>query len=53
MLFNYNEDKTITSDNEYPYLVYGRVSTVKDEQVSSIENQIDICCDWIVLFMKL
>lgn len=47
MLLNYNQEKTITSYNDYPYLVYGRVSTEKDEQVSSIENQIDICRDWL------
>ncbi|MBP3040556.1 recombinase family protein, partial [Bacillaceae bacterium Marseille-Q3522] len=46
MLFNSNEKKLITY-NEYPYLIYGRVSSDKDEQVSSIENQIDICRNWI------
>ncbi|WP_367616790.1 recombinase family protein [Heyndrickxia coagulans] len=30
-----------------PYLIYGRVSTEKDEQVSSLENQVDICRNWI------
>ncbi|MBO8163777.1 MAG: recombinase family protein [Brevibacillus sp.] len=29
------------------YAVYVRVSTDKDEQVSSIENQIDICRNWL------
>lgn len=29
------------------YAVYGRVSTEKDEQISSIENQIDICRNWL------
>ncbi len=29
------------------YAVYGRVSTEKDEQLSSIENQIDICRNWL------
>lgn len=29
------------------YAVYVRVSTDKDEQVASIQNQIDICRYWI------
>ena len=29
------------------YAVYVRVSTDKDEQVSSVENQVDICRYWI------
>ncbi|WP_129692295.1 hypothetical protein [Gottfriedia acidiceleris] len=29
------------------YANYVRVSTDKDEQVSSVENQIDICRNWI------
>ncbi|MCI1693808.1 recombinase family protein [Aneurinibacillus aneurinilyticus] len=29
------------------YAVYVRVSTDKDEQISSIENQIDICRNWL------
>ncbi|MED4125559.1 recombinase family protein [Halalkalibacterium halodurans] len=29
------------------YAVYVRVSTEKDEQISSIQNQIDICRNWI------
>ena len=29
------------------YAVYIRISTDKDEQVSSVENQIDICRNWI------
>lgn len=37
----------ITKYSDYPYLVYGRVSTEKDEQVASLENQIDICRNWI------
>ncbi len=32
---------------ESPYMVYVRVSTDKDEQVSSPENQIDICRYWL------
>jgi len=47
MLLDYDKDKKITTYSEYPYLVYGRVSTEKDEQVSSLENQIDICRDWL------
>ncbi|MGZ4133834.1 MAG: recombinase family protein [Tumebacillaceae bacterium] len=29
------------------YAVYVRVSTDKDEQISSIENQVDICRNWL------
>lgn len=29
------------------YAVYVRVSTDKDEQVSSVENQVDICRNWL------
>lgn len=29
------------------YAVYVRVSTDKDEQISSVENQIDICRNWL------
>lgn len=29
------------------YAVYARVSTDKDEQISSVENQIDICRNWL------
>lgn len=29
------------------YAVYGRVSTEKDEQLSSIDNQIEICRHWL------
>lgn len=41
------EDDMITTYKEYPYLIYGRVSTEKDEQVSSLENQLDICRNWL------
>ncbi|SDZ68444.1 Site-specific DNA recombinase [Evansella caseinilytica] len=47
MIFESNASDKITPYEEYPYLVYGRVSTEKDEQVSSLENQIDICRNWI------
>lgn len=47
LLLYSNEDKKIVSYDEYPYLVYGRVSTEKDEQVSSLENQVDICRNWL------
>lgn len=30
-----------------PYAVYVRVSTDRDEQVSSVENQVDICRNWL------
>ena len=29
------------------YAVYVRVSTDRDEQVASVENQIDICRNWL------
>lgn len=32
---------------ENKYAVYVRVSTDKDEQISSVENQIDICRNWL------
>ncbi|MDX8046623.1 recombinase family protein [Gracilibacillus sp. S3-1-1] len=31
----------------YPYLVYARVSTDKDEQKDSLTNQVDICRYWL------
>ncbi|MCO7124767.1 recombinase family protein [Sporolactobacillus shoreicorticis] len=48
-MFNRTElsKEKITPYNKYPYIVYGRVSTEKDEQVSSLENQIDICHNWL------
>ncbi|MBO1515078.1 recombinase family protein [Metabacillus bambusae] len=42
-----SDSANLISFNEYPYLVYGRVSTEKDEQVSSLENQVDICRNWL------
>ncbi|WP_025731686.1 recombinase family protein [Heyndrickxia ginsengihumi] len=47
MLLDSTNHKEITPYNEYPYLLYGRVSTEKDEQVSSLENQVDICRNWL------
>lgn len=47
MWWNKDDEKKIINYQEYPYLVYGRVSSQKDEQVSSLENQIDICRDWL------
>lgn len=41
------ENMEVKSYQEYPYKVYGRVSTEKDEQISSLENQIDICRNWL------
>lgn len=32
---------------DYPYLVYGRVSSDKDSQKDSVSNQIDICRYWL------
>jgi len=44
--------QTIGEINMYKYMykyyvIYVRVSTDKDEQISSIENQIDICRNWL------
>jgi site-specific DNA recombinase len=36
-----------TGDNMSAYAVYVRVSTDRDEQLSSVENQIDICRNWL------
>lgn len=33
--------------NEYPYIVYVRVSTDRDEQKDSVPNQIDVCRYWL------
>lgn len=40
-------EKTIVSYEDWPYKTYVRVSTDKDEQSSSPENQIDICRYWL------
>ena len=37
----------ITRYNDYPYIVYVRVSTEFEEQKDSVSNQIDICRYWI------
>ncbi|MGG3924889.1 recombinase family protein [Metabacillus fastidiosus] len=42
-----SEDVQVMTYSEYPYLIYGRISTEKDEQVASLENQIDICRNWL------
>lgn len=42
-----DSEKETIPYNDYPYLVYGRISTDKDEQVSSLENQVDICRNWL------
>lgn len=48
MLLNNETDSDVTiSLEECPHLTYVRVSTDKDEQVSSPENQIDICRYWL------
>ncbi|MBN8236818.1 recombinase family protein [Halobacillus kuroshimensis] len=45
-LYGEKDGETIKYD-EYPYLLYVRVSTDKDEQKDSVPNQIDICRYWI------
>lgn len=44
-----NEDEIdkITAYSDYKYLVYARVSSDKDSQKDSLENQIDICRYWL------
>ncbi|WP_338029454.1 recombinase family protein [Gracilibacillus halophilus] len=41
------ENEKITTYKEYPYLVYTRVSTDRDEQKDSLSNQVDICRYWL------
>lgn len=40
-------DKKVIKYNDYPYLVYARVSSDKDSQKDSITNQIDISRYWL------
>lgn len=47
MLWEEADEKTIISYDEFPYMTYVRVSTDKDEQASSPENQIDVCRYWL------
>lgn len=42
-----NINRQITRYNDYPYLVYARVSSDKDSQKDSITNQIDISRYWL------
>lgn len=39
--------KNVTKYSDYPYLVYARVSSAKDNQKDSISNQIDIARYWL------
>jgi site-specific DNA recombinase len=41
------KDLQVTKYIDYPYLVYTRVSTDKDEQKDSLSNQVDICRYWL------
>ncbi|MDA1478420.1 recombinase family protein [Bacillus changyiensis] len=47
MIFEEKDTQELIKFDDYPYAVYVRVSTDKDEQISSKENQIDICHHWI------
>lgn len=47
MFFEEKDTQEIIKYEDYPYAVYVRVSTEKDEQVSSKENQVDICQHWL------
>ncbi|QDP40787.1 recombinase family protein [Radiobacillus deserti] len=47
MRITQNEEVSFNTYKEYPYIVYVRVSTDKDEQKDSIGNQIDICRYWL------
>ncbi|WP_017472788.1 recombinase family protein [Amphibacillus jilinensis] len=42
-----SKEKQKLTFKDYPYLVYTRVSTDKDEQKDSLSNQIDICRYWL------
>jgi site-specific DNA recombinase len=46
-IFGKTSENAITKYEEYPYIVYVRVSTDKDEQKDSVPNQIDICRYWL------
>jgi|GEM_PF-1114837 len=46
--FEIQKDKDkVTKYEDYPYLCYIRISTDKEEQETSPENQIDICRHWL------
>lgn len=47
MLWEQQNEKLIIRYEDFPYMTYVRVSTDKDEQASSPENQIDICRYWL------
>ncbi|MCU9614057.1 recombinase family protein [Caldibacillus lycopersici] len=47
MIINENKENKTLSYEEYPYATYVRISTDKEEQESSPENQIDICRYWL------
>lgn len=47
MHFHKESVEEIIKYDDYPYKVYTRVSTDRDEQISSKENQIDVCRYWI------
>ncbi|MDQ0174471.1 recombinase family protein [Bacillus chungangensis] len=47
MFFQKGNEEAVHTYHEFPYLVYVRVSTDKDEQVSSPQNQVDICRNWL------
>ena len=47
MFWETSDKKDIIKYEDFPYMVYVRVSTDKDEQASSPENQIDICRYWL------
>ncbi|MCA1021780.1 recombinase family protein [Halobacillus litoralis] len=45
-IYKESQESKVNYD-EYPYLIYVRVSTDKDEQKDSVPNQIDICRYWL------
>lgn len=47
MFTSKNDQDKITKYDDYPYLCYIRVSSDKEEQETSPENQIDICRHWL------
>ncbi|MFB3901807.1 recombinase family protein [Bacillus amyloliquefaciens] len=47
MFFEEKNTEELIRYEDYPYAVYARVSSEKDSQTTSIQNQIDICHHWI------
>jgi site-specific DNA recombinase len=46
-IYKADEETKKIKYNDYPYIVYVRVSTDKDEQKDSVPNQVEICRYWL------